>query len=187
MVKRVMVAGLLGGIVLIVWTLVINGVLGLQARIDMNELPAERQVYDLLNEQIAEPGRYICNPQFTEERRFPEDEPVYSILCSGVGHESAGKLMLLGLAIFLATPTIAAALLAQSSPRVLASYPRKVLFFVSLGVLLALAGKVSDFGIGGYPLTEALLLALAQLVAWTVAGLVVAWIIKPPGTDAAGA
>ena len=187
MVKRVIVAGLLGGIVLIVWTFVINSVFHFQARIDMNELPAERQVYDLLNEQIAEPGRYICNPKLSDVGRFPEDEPVYSIFYSGVGHESAGQLLLLELAIFLATPIIAAALLAQSSPRVLASYPRKLLFFVSIGVLLALAGEVSDFGIGGYPLAEALLLALARLAAWTMVGLVVAGIIKPTRTDTASA
>ncbi len=187
MVKRVIVASLLGTLVLIIWMFLSNGVFRFQARINMNELPAERQVYALLNEQIAQPGRYICNPQLSDLGRFPADEPVYSILCSGVGHESAGRLLLLDLAIFLVTLALATALLAQSSPRVLASYPRRLLFFVSIGVLLVLTAEVSDFGIGGYPLTDALLLALVHLLGWVLVGLVVAGIIKPPRTDTAGA
>jgi len=69
--KKVISAGLLGGVVLIAWTFVVNGILGFQARIEMKQIAAERVVYETLKEHIVDPGRYICNPELTAEGRFP--------------------------------------------------------------------------------------------------------------------
>lgn len=179
--RKIIFAGLLGAVVLIVWTFVINGVLGFQARIDMRPIAAEREVYEALTTHIVEPGRYICNPQLTPERRFPDEDPVYSVLYSGLGHGSAGGLTLVGLVIFLLAPMIATFLLGQASNRVLSSYSRKLLFFVAIGVLIALIADLSRFGIGGYPLRDAFLLALNRIVAWTLIGLIVAWRVRSPG------
>jgi uncharacterized membrane protein (DUF485 family) len=54
--KNVVSAGLLGGVVLIVWTFVINGLFGFQARIDMRQLPAEQVVYEALQEHVDTPA-----------------------------------------------------------------------------------------------------------------------------------
>lgn len=179
MMKRVIVAGVLGGVVLMVWTFVVNGVLGFQAGIDMKRIPAERQVYELLEEHIADPGRYIFNPEVTPEERFPDGQPVFSVLYSGMGHESAGGLMWVGLMVFLLAPMIGAWMLTQTSERVKSSYGRKVLFFVAIGLLLALFGDLPRFGIGGYPAKDAIAFAMNHIVVWTLVGLVVAWRIQP--------
>ncbi len=179
MTKRVIVAGLLGTVVLLVWTFVANGVFGFRPGIDMKKIPAERQVYEILSRHISDPGRYMCNPQLTPEMRFPAEEPVFSVLYGGVGHGSAGSLMLVGLVVFLVAPMIGAWMLSQTSDRVLASYPRKVLFFVAIGLLFAVFGELTRFGIGGYPLRDALLLAAHDVFAWTLIGLVVAWRVRP--------
>ena len=65
----------------------------------------------------------------------------------------------------------------------IASYPRKVLFFTAIGLLLAVYGDLMSFGIDGYPLSDALMLAAYDIMAWTLVGLVVAWRMQPePGT-----
>ena len=185
--KRVVIAGLIGGVVLMALTFVVNGVFGFRARIDMKQIPAERQVYELLRESVTQPGRYVCNPEMTPDRRFPNDAPVFSVFYSGMGHEAAGKLAAIGFVISLVAPTIGAWMLSVTSARILASYPRKVLFFSAIGVLFALYGDLMSFGIGGYPLTDALMIAVFNIAAWTVVGLVVAWRIRPERADAGNA
>lgn len=183
--KNVIGAGLLGGVVLILWTFVANGVFGFQSRIDMRQLSAEAQVYETLKEHIRIPGRYTVNPQLTAEGRFPDGEPVFSVLYGGVGHEAAGSLMLLGLVLFLLTPVIGAWMLSQTSVRVLSSYGRKVLFFTAIGLLFAIYGDLTSYGIGNYPLNGALAFAAYHMVTWTLVGLAVAWRIRPRRADQA--
>jgi hypothetical protein len=122
--------------------------------------------------------RYIVNPELTPERRFPEGEPVFSVLYGGVGHEAAGGFMLVGLVVFFLAPIIAAWMLSQTSTRVLASFPRKVLFFVAIGALFVVFADMTDFGIGSYPARDAILFAINHIVVWTLVGLVVAWRVK---------
>lgn len=175
MVRRVISAGLLGGVTLMLWTLVVDGMLGFRANIDMKQVTAEAQVYETLKEHIVDPGRYVVNPAVTADQPFPGDQPVFSVLYSGVGHEAAGRLMLVGLVVFLAAPMIAAWMLSQMSGRVLSSYARRVGVFVAIGLLFALFTDVASFGIGGYPLGDALKFAARHVVDWTLVGLVIAW------------
>lgn len=184
MMKRVIVAGLLGWVVLMVWVFVVNGLFGFRRSIDMNRIAEERQVYELLKEKIVEPGRYIFNPEVSPERGFPGEEPVYSVHYSGMGHGTAGMMLLIHLVIGLVTMTLAAWMLSVTSARILSSYPRRVLFFTVIGLLFALFGDLMQFGIGGYSFKPALLLALNSVVAWTLVGLVVAWRIKPEASVA---
>jgi hypothetical protein len=87
--------------------------------------------------------------------------------------------MLFQFAIFLVTPMIAAWMLSLTSQQVLSNYPRKVLFFTGIGLLFALFCDLMKFGIGGYPLQDALLLAAHDIVLWTLVGMVVAWRLRP--------
>lgn len=177
--KRVIIAGLLGGVVLMAWTFVVNGILGFQARIDMKSIPAEREVYETLKEHVVEPGRYACNPEVTSEGRYPDEEPVFSVLYSGMGHGSAGSLMLVGLVVFFLAPLTGAWLLSRCSARILSRYWSKVAFFAAIGLLVALFSDLTDFGIGSYPPRDAVVLAVHDVVVWTLVGLVVASRIKP--------
>ena len=176
---RILRAGLLGAVVLIVWTFVVNGVFGLQSRLDMNSVPTEDHVHQVLRDSLPGPGRYIINPPEPPKGIPPGDGPVYSVLFSGVGHPAAGSLMLLDLVLFLLAPLLAAWLLSQASDRILAAYPRKVLFFSALGLLLALVCDVPRFGIGGYPPQDALLFAANRLITWTLVGVAISWRIRP--------
>ena len=53
------------------------------------------------------------------------------------------------------------------------------LFFAAMGLLVAFYGGITNFGIDGYPPKDALLLALLDVITWTLVGLVVAWRMRP--------
>jgi hypothetical protein len=182
--KNVIVAGVLGWIMLTIWTFVVNGLFGFRVRIDMREIPQERQVYELLKANLAEPGRYICNPASTESGMFPENQPVYGILYGGVGHEAAGSGELRHAVTSLVMVLLATWLLSWGAVR---TYARRVLFFVVVGLIVLLYADLPSAGIAGYPLRDALLLAANTLVSWTLAGLVVAARMKPGPVAAAKA
>lgn len=177
--RRVVVAGLFGAVVLMLWMVIVNGIFRFESNINMKQISAEREVYETLKEHIAEPGRYVCNPELTPEGRFPDGEPVFSVLYGGMGHGAAGGLMLVGLVVFILSPMVAAWMLSQTSERVISSYSRKVLFFAAIGLVIAVFSDLMDLGIGSYPVKDAVLLAAHDVVAWTVVGLVVARIIQP--------
>jgi len=182
MFKRIFISGLLGGGVLILWMFVINAFFGFRSSIDMKQIPNERQVYQLLKENIVEPGGYVCNPPLTPAGVFPLDEPVFSIRYSGMGHEAATLELVLQIAVAIISVMIAAWMLSATSNRILESYSRRVLFFAAIGLLLAVFSDAVKFGIGGYPLRSALLLIANDFISWTLVGLVVAWWMKPEST-----
>ncbi len=179
MAKKVILAGLLGGVALLMWAFVVNGMLGLRAGIDMKQVPGEREVYELLKESITAPGMYVLNPEVVEGEGFPGDEPVFSIAYSGLGHGSAGRLALLGLVLSFLIPLTGAWLMSHASQRTLSSFPRKVMFFFIVGILLALYYLFDRYGIARYPLGDALVLCLYDISTWVVVGLVIAWRMGP--------
>lgn len=185
MMKKVIVAGLLGWVVLMVSTFVANGIFGFASSINMKPIANERQVYMMLKDNIIEPGRYICNPEPTV-MGFPGGEPVYGILYSGFGHEAAGWGSLVEMFIGLFASMIAAWMLSMTADRIMSSYIRRVLFFTTIGLFLAVFSEISKFGIGGSPLGIALILAVYDILQWTLVGLVVAWRMKPEVRAQAG-
>lgn len=182
--KRIVVSAVAGAAVLLVWTFVVNGVFGFQERLTMKELPQERVVYTQLRNTVTEPGRYLCNPALTSAGRYPENEPVFGILYSGTGHEAAGLGLILGLAEFLVVPLLGAWLLSRTSERFRARYRNRLGFFIVLGELIAIPADLHTYGIGGAPLSVALLLGARTLVTWTLLGAVVGAFLRPPRTAA---
>lgn len=178
MAKRVIVAGLLGGFVVIVWTIVVNGIFGFKSSIDMKPIPDERGVYETLKSTITEPGRYILNPAVDSSGFYPANEPVFSVLYGGMGHEAAGMMALIQLPLAFVAPMIAAWMLSMTSTRVRSNRKRKVIFVTCIGLLLGASGMLDNFGIGGYPLESTLLLVGHDIVLWALVGLVLAWRIR---------
>lgn len=177
--RRVILPGLLGGVVFVLWMFVVNGLFGFKASLDMKQVPNERQVYELLKENITEPGRYVCNPELTAERRFPEGEPVFGILNGGIGHEAAGRSALIQLVLFFVMPIAATWVLSLARGSVLSSYGRKLCFYTCIGFLIGVSSHMLDFGIGSRPLEDALIHTAHDILLWTFAGLAMAWRVKP--------
>ena len=178
--KRVLLAGLLGGVVMIVWLIVVDAFLGFGRSIDMNQLPEERTVYAFLVEHVKEPGRYVLNPEVLPDQRFPGDDPIFGLHYTGLGHDDAGQEMLIGLVVMLLSPIAGAWLLANSSPRTLSRYSRRVAFFAIIGVVVALMGVGARFGLASYSLGDASAWGIHDLGAWVCAGLLVSRFVRPP-------
>jgi hypothetical protein len=174
MLKRILVSGALGGVALAVWTFVANAIFGFANRVEMNQIPNERAVYQVLRENIVTPGVYLANPALTPEGQFPPGEPVFSVRYSGIPHGLAGRMALVEPAFVFATSILVAWLLSMTSSQVLSRYSRKVAFVLVIGLLLAVSGDLAKIGIGGYPVGSALMLAANRIGSWVVAGLVMA-------------
>ena len=183
MIKRIVVAGTLGFIVLAFWTFLVNGLFGFAVRVQMNRVADEPAVYRVLKENVAGPGAYLVNPALTSERQFPPGEPVFSVSSSGIGHEAAGRMMLVEVGVALAAALLAAGLLAAASTSVLSTWARRTGFVVAVGVLLAVTADLSRFGIGGYPLGSAAAMAAVRVTGWALAGLAMAWAMRPPARE----
>lgn len=179
MTARVFVAGAAGGISLLLCTIILNVVLGFNVRFTMTPVPNEREVYSLLKAGVTQPGRYLCNPAPGPDGAFPDNEPVFGITYAGVGHEAAGIGTLLGLAQFFLAPLLGAWMLSRTSDQYRARFGNCVGFFVVIGILAAIVSDLGTFGIGGSPLSLALLFAARTLVTWTLVGLPVAWVMRP--------
>jgi hypothetical protein len=181
--KRIILAGLLGGVVLLVWFVIVDGLLGFKRGIEMSELGDERAVYAFLVQHVREPGRYVVNPEILPEQRFPGDDPVFAVQYSGLGHADAGQEMLVGLVVMLLAPVFGAWLLSNASSPVLSGYGSRLFFFSVIGVVFTLFGVMARFGLARYPLASALALSGHDLVAWVVAGFVVARFVRPAVLD----
>lgn len=179
MLNKVLIPGLLGATVLILWTFTLNVVFGFTNRFSMRQVPNERVVYEVLKANITEPGVYLCNPALTAEWRYPDNAPVFGIRYSGIGHESAAAGEFLDLLISLAAPLIATWMLSVASEKYLSSFANRVLFFTTIGLLLAVFSDLKGFGIGGQPLPHALILTAHTIITWTLVGLMVAWRMHP--------
>ena len=75
-------------------------------------------------------------------------------------------------------------MLSQTSMDFLKNYRKKVMFFIAIGLLIALFSDLTRYGIGDYPLGDVLLLAVNHILTWTIVGLFIAWWIKPEKSTA---
>lgn len=177
--KKVLIGGLLGAIVLVFWLIVVDGILGFQRSVTMNQLSDERTVYKFLSEHVTEPGRFVCNPEVTPGQGFPGDDPIFAVHYTGLGHDDAGQEVILGLVVVFLAPITGAWLLSNASGRVLSRYGSRVLFLAAIGTIMALFGIVGRFGLASYSFGDAVALGVHDFAAWFLAGLVVAWKVKP--------
>jgi len=189
--KRVLFAGLSGGIVMLAWLFVTNAVLPLKSDLIHRHLSFQSQVetHEALKENVTEPGTYsIPYLSREDEVRFPEyrNQPVFTVIFSGFTHGGGGGGSLLSslpvilVAIFL-PPFLAAWMLSLASTAITSRYIRRVLFVMTFGVIIALHDDVLQVSFG--PLREDYLafLAINHLLAWTLTALVLAGIVKPAG------
>ncbi len=185
MSKRILLAGVLGAIALMLWTFVTSAFFLFNVKMRMQQLPNERAVYQMLKENVTAPGVYVVNPEVVPEQGYPSGEPVFGLTYAGFGHEAAGRLVAVQPLIALVSCLLAAWLLSKASSRVLSSYARKVCFVSSIGLLVAVFGDLMKFGIGGYPAATAAIVAAYDLVSWIIAGLVIAGVMRAPAEPAA--
>jgi hypothetical protein len=186
MKKQIVVAGLLSGVVIFVWLTFSNAILPFKRYFTLLTFPDQMTVHQLLKERITEPGIYTC-PYFhsySEAAQFEgyADEPIFTISYTGVTHNTVtGFLSFSILALFIA-PMIASWMLSVASPRILASYIRRTLFVMTLGIFLAVFGDWLRMLEENEPSGLIVFMMINHIITWTLAGLIIAWRIKPAGS-----
>ena len=185
MKKDVLIAGLLGGAVMFVWLLVSNAMIPMKSGMIHKIAPNQLEIHKVLRENIKETGTYSC-PYLSpdEEGLLPDyrNQPIYSITYSGITHGDPVSIpMPIPVLIVFIVPLIAAWMLSVTSSRIQARYSRRVLFVVLIGLIIALFDDIMQMSFGPQLKEYLAFLAVNNFITWILAGLVIAWRIKPAG------
>jgi len=191
MAKRILLAGVLGGVALFVWGGLSHMMLGL-GQVGIKELPQEEYLLSNLRSSISQPGFYFfpgagMRPGATaEEKKAAQAEFMrkyssgpYGILIfhpEGTQPMSAGQLgRELGLNIVQAL--IAAWLLSFATG--LSSFASRLGFVFGVGILAAITTNVEYWNWYGFPANYTGAYILDKLIGFLIVGLVVASLVKP--------
>jgi hypothetical protein len=182
MTKRIIVAGLLGTIVMVIWTFLSFAVLRTGGK-SIRPVRDQAELHAALKSRITEPGTYACLYISSEREaaQFPNyrDEPLYAITYKGYTHNTVPGFKNLGVLSVLVAPMLAAWLLTKTSGSVLKRYSTRVLFVATLGLFVAMAGDWPR-AVADEQQASGLLLATVNTIAtWLLAGFAIAWRIKP--------
>ena len=190
MAKPVLLAGVLGGIAMFIWAFVAHMLLPLGSA-GMREIPNETPVLNAMQASLGRtPGLYIFpalgagpNPTMAQRNAAMEDYgPKLAANPSGLLlYHPPGAMGMTGRRLGLEFLTevvetlLAVVLLAQTR---LTSYAAKVGFLVLVGIIAAIATNIPYWNWYGFPGSYTAAYVTTQIVAFLLAGLVAAAVLK---------
>lgn len=180
--KRILVAGVLGGIVLYLWGWISWAVLPWHNS-TMPDLPNEDAVMEVMKNSITQTGVYqfpgmmkANEPAWMEKfQRGPSGTLFYT---AEGRNPMAASTFVVGFILALIEALLAAWLLSCATGWQ-SSYGRRVGFMALLGILGALVSHISAWNWMFFPAGYSHVMALDLVIGSTLAGLVIAWRIKP--------
>jgi hypothetical protein len=188
---RVVVAGLLGGLVLFGW----GGIswMALPLHIwTIKSFPNDDELIKTIRDS-GETGGFYTFPGLPHEEGWSEEErqiainawekklregPVGFVVFSAAGQAPMDPVMLGAGFIIQAIASIVAACLLFIARRDLRRYFSRVFFVTLLGLFAFLVGPLVEWNYWGYPLDFILMVGVDLLVGWFLCGLVLARFIK---------
>ena len=182
---RILIAGIGGGIVLFIWGAVSHMALGV-GESAFKPLPNEMAVVSNLKANISEPGMYILpgmdmtHPQTSEEQaawtaKYKEGPNALIIYNpTGVTPFSPGQL-----GIELISDILAALIVALMFTWLVPSFSKRVVFAALFGLAAWLSIVVSYWDWYRFPTEFITGELIEQVVGWFIAGLVMAFIVRP--------
>ena len=184
---RILLAGIIGGIAMFVWTSLAHVVLPL-GHIGFSQIPNEPQVTSTLQSSIgSKPGLYFfpwMDPNDPNAMKVQEEklktQPSGLLMYNPAGAAGMTPKMLVAEFVKEAvTALIAAFLLAQA---MLACYFARAGFVTLIGLAAALTTNVSYLIWYGFPTNYTLAYGFTDFFGYVVAGLVIAAILRPKMT-----
>jgi hypothetical protein len=184
MVKKLLVSGILGGVVMFVVTVACRFLLPGVGNPKLRAMPDQVQIHAALKVRITKPGTYVCPylPPGETRALFPDylNEPVFAVTYNGYTHATVpGFKSAVGILSFLFAPLAAAWLLSQTSDRLLATYFRRVIYVAALGVFVAVSADFPRTLTEERSFTAVAGMAGVSVITWVSVGLVLAWRIRP--------
>lgn len=183
---RILIAGIVGGIAMFIWTSLAHVVLPL-GHIGFSQIPNESQVTATLQNSIGnKQGLYFfpwMNPSDPNAMKMQEEklktQPHGLLMYNPAGGGMAPGMMIAEFAKEAATTLIAAFLLAQA---MLAGYFARAGFVALMGLAAALTTNVSYLIWYGFPTNYTLAYGFTDFFGYVVAGLVIVAILRPKMT-----
>lgn len=184
--KRILLAGLLGGLAVFVWSFIAHMVLPL-GEAGVRTLPNEAATLEGLRSTIPEPGMYLFpmmgNPSEASEAEQAKWMEAYRTGPAGVlvyrplgGEFNFPKL----LGAELLSTCLAALLAAFVLARLVGSYLQRALLVGIFGLFAWFSISVSYWNWYEFPTAFVLAEGIDQVIGWLVAGLVIAKIVPSP-------
>ncbi|MDA1014541.1 MAG: hypothetical protein O3A00_08835 [Planctomycetota bacterium] len=188
MKQRIVIGGFAGAVVYFIWGNLVWMVLPLHTP-TLSGLPNETAISEALKSQSLETSVYMvpwsdneadwADPDSDWAKRH-EAGPVYTIIYKKEGAvPMPPSVMLTGFALDLIMALLAAVLLSCTLGCCGKCYVRRVGFVAGLGVFVAFAAHASYWNWMHFPLDYTLAFMVDVSVGWTLAGLVLAAIVKP--------
>jgi hypothetical protein len=188
--NRVLLAGLVGGIVMFIWSSISHTVLPL-GEAGIRSLPQEEPVLAAMREAVSEPGFYFfpgmdmsSEPSADEQRAWEErirQGPAGLIVIDPDGHEPMPPSTLF---IELISNIIAATLAAFILAKLTAAPGSRVVDAAVFGLVGWFSLSVSYWNWWKFPSAMILAEGVDQLVGWTLAGFAMAMLLKPKAAAA---
>ncbi len=183
---RIILAGFLGALVLFFWGFFSWEVLPFH-KMTAHSLSNEDVVVSALRSGNAETGTYMIpampGDNDAEKKAHLEkmkSGPVAMLHYSTTGYAGFDLMyMLKGFFVLFLSSMIAASLLGKLSWSLASKYGARVRFVMMVGIFLAITARLGDWAFMGYSTSFSLNLAADDIIGWTLAGLVIAWRMKP--------
>ena len=180
--KKVLIAGLLGGIVLFVWTAI--SWMGIRPFImDVKPLPNA----DVVLEQFAdaESGLYMHPTEEMEgwEEAYASGPRITFMVFHPDGKDPfAPSMFIYGLILNIIAASIVAYILALACEATvrLVRYGTRVNFVVLFGVFLSVMADLTNLNYWDFPAELVFLNVFDNIITWALVGSVLAWRIQPP-------
>jgi hypothetical protein len=185
-VKRIVIAGVVGGLIVFLWSAFAHMVLPL-GEVGFDALPNDEPVIEALKGSVSEPGLYFF-PGIADHRNATEEEleAWEARLKAGpwglvVYHPAGGEPMSFGqLGTELATCVLAALVAAWVLASAVGGYGKRAILVALLALFCWFGVSLSFWTWYGFPTDYTIASGVTEVVGWLLAGLAMAKIVPPP-------
>ena len=190
--KRTILAGLVGGLILFVWSFLAWTKLPLH-KPTLHNISNEDVVIDVLRNNINMKGVYLFPGMPTSDDQATMDAYTKKYMAGPLGmiiYDPQGTDPMMvgqfigGLIIFILSAYMAAWFLSRSTAAA-SSYIARVSFCGMLGIFISFFAHLSTWNWMGYPMDYTTAMVADAITGWLLAGLGIAAIVKTPASEAA--
>jgi len=183
--KKVIIAGLVGGLILFAWGFMVNAVIPLH-RPSLHSIPNEDAVVSVLQSALSAPGVYLFPGMITDKQPASKEAyiqkytrgPLGMIIYRPTGADPImASQLTLGLLLSIISAILASWFLSRSTA-MMSRYITRVIFCGMLGVFVTFFIHINMWNWYFYPLDYTTANIADTILGWLVAGLGIGAIIK---------
>jgi hypothetical protein len=185
--KNVLVAGILGGVVVFIWSFISWAIIPWHAAV-MNSIPSGEQVAEILKNDGLEAGFYH-HPGFPEEHnedtekawseRYMQGPNINFLIFSPVGADPMDPMQFIRSLILNILSAILASYMLLQALSSLNGLLQRAFYVMALGGFVALVYPLAEWNWWNFPADFTLVAVCDTIITWFLGGLAIAWRIKP--------